>query len=322
MTQGKLNEKLACLIQSLKAHLNNRGGRMTSELRKENAPEAFDKRYKLVELYTQLQAANASEISQTTAMTTAIPTYHTLEVKDDVMATFLRGCLCLDYEPEEAFQRYCPCCDSTRIHKTTGEKRQQRTYVIGWEPHARVCTRLERTTRHNKINRYIHEFVQRVLPESYLEPAPYNVDKSKKRTDIEFREKAPATGSHGNLDYVIVKTGSPPEFTSMDLTVRNGQHPNSTAFGTEPPSPEQDVAWYIGYSEKQNKHGKECLPFCITTNGAIDPRAIRWMKTIRSGMDDKDRNGVYSMYNIVRNIATIIWETNFYAAEAAYRAYE
>ena len=74
------------------------------------------------------------------------------------------------------------------------------------------------------------------------------------------------------------------------------------------------IPWKNGCREKEQRHNKgsaRCLPFCITTSGAIDPISLSWLSSVTRQMADRDRAGWYSSRSIIRRILHRLWSYNY-----------
>jgi len=67
--------------------------------------------------------------------------------------------------------------------------------------------------------------------------------------------------------------------------------------------------------EKQKEHGNDCLPFVITTLGAIDPESIAWLdRVFRDHLTDKHKEArtvAQRIRSIIQSVALSTTKYNY-----------
>jgi len=135
-------------------------------------------------------------------------------------------------------------------------------------------------------------FVKTACHTVELEPTPAQGAGKKTVPDLRFRDAnkqpmSPTKDEYETLDVII---------GAMTWSSINGIKTST----------DTHHVWSHNYNLKHNKHAQyKCMPFPVTTAGAIDPRAILWLEKCAANCTT-----TVKLRTIIKNIVKEIWRVN------------
>ena len=217
--------------------------------------------------YMQLTSIHASaqvkKVSITSVMLGIIPFNKTLTVENEMMCLFLRTLLRTTHLPSDAYTQHQ--CETLTCAGHNDICYDEHTYACG---HAGWC----RIRRHDDVARILLDLKSCKWTIMH-EPRPPPGAGDNTKPDLQFRLKDTTPGASPTPTSIYK------EWQSLDVTI--GKIMWTDIEHKKCPRADRHV-WLKRYKKKVDKHNNsghdwKCLPFCITTHGAIDPEAVEWL---------------------------------------------
>ena len=201
------------------------------------------------------------------------------------------------------------------------------------ERHSQQCvvTSRGRIARHNATSGLLKTALTGTCDHIDYEPVPDPRDRTAqdaRRPDLKFEKEketdGPSASDTREPRYEATPLGG---FTSADTTYTSLHTSTFKVLHRQPFLSTSDAYWKTSRNMKTNKHGPQCMPFVVSTYGAVDPDAIQWLRGIfDTASADADAPTEPSTQQrisaLVRDIAIATWRHNYDMYKTATRSAE
>ena len=228
-------------------------------------------------------------MSITTALYNVRPCLPHHRLSNGEFASFMRRHLRTGYDSSNAYATRCLKCKAINgVHFA----------MENTEAHSHNCSAAAytRVHRHNVQAKLLCDELRPCCDKLVYEPQPRPgtaaARGARTRPDLKFQRKVatPATAASSSSRTQEPRFEDTPlcDFKAIDVTYAslaqgNLLHRQSFPYGS-------DVYWKSHRNEKHKEHGDDCLPFVITTLGAIDPNSLTWLdRVLQEHLSDKDK---------------------------------
>ena len=274
----------------------------------------LDKRAAMLQFDTVEQSTKAGLMSIATAVYNARPCLPHHLLPNGAFASFMRRHLRTGYDPSNAYVTHCLKCKAVNgVHFA----------MENTEAHSHNCSAAAytRVHRHNVQAKLLCDELRSCCDNIVYEPRPHPgtaaARRGRARPDLKFQSKVamqttPDSSSSRTQEARFEDTPLC-AFTAIDVTYASLAQKD--LLHRQPYSYGDDVYWKSHRRKKQKEHGDGCLPFVITTLGAIDPESIAWLdRVFRDHLTDKHKEArtvAQRIRSIIQSVALSTTKYNY-----------
>ena len=255
-----------------------------------------DKREAFIQLTHMEAARKEAGVSTTGLILTTAPVQEHKEYSNRTMRAFLRANLRMGHNRAEAFMESSKC-PLQGCSASTG----------GFERHTHGSCRAmsaQRNKKHDTVVKLLMRLSNKLCTAAKYEPRSHHASDNR-RPDIEFRDaddseprgyRTKERNGYHTIDVSITGIGQ--------MLVRRLTPPAGTDIWKEP------------FDRKTDKHStaeSKCLPVIISTMGAIEPRATKWLKWAAKESNEQNANSnrwKRQFRELLREAVAAVWRYN------------